>query len=116
MSSESDHENEDFYMDIYHDQGDKNDEVVQVDDEEDKVDEGNEEDEKEEEAGENEDVDEEADKRYWEAKAKEGVHRVCRVISEAITMIDNINKFTAKEKKSGHTRYTAHFPARRSPC
>jgi hypothetical protein len=78
-------------MDIYDDVETRNDVMVDEDDkavdeddndEDDKMEEEKEEDEKEEEAGEKEDVDEDADKRYWEAKAKEGVHRVSLVISE----------------------------------
>ena len=107
MSNESDRENE---MDIYQDYPwQDHDENDKVDDEEEKVEEEeNENDEKdsEEEADEKEDVDEEADKRYWEAKAKEGVQKVCLVISETV---DNINKFTAKEKKSCHMGYTTYL-------
>jgi hypothetical protein len=107
MSNASDHEKD---MDIYQDYPWQDDENDKVDDEEEiVVDEENEKDEKEEEADEKEDVDEEADKRYWEAKAKEGVQKVCLVISETV---DNIKKFTAKEKKSCHTRYTAHLSVR----
>jgi hypothetical protein len=94
-------------MNIYQDV----DEDEKVNDEDDKLDEenGEGEDENEEEDnddaghGKEEDVDEEADKRYWEAKAKEGhgVRRVlCLVISDAV---DYINKFT-QPKKSQATR------------
>ena len=51
------------------------------DDEKDKMDVSEEEDN---DADENEDVDEEvekAEKRYWEAKTKEGVHKVCLMIA-----------------------------------
>ena len=72
-------------MDIYEDCDIQveNDKVDDEDDKEDGEDDKTEE-ENEEEAGEKEDVaDEEADERYWKAKAKEGVHRVClSVISE----------------------------------
>ena len=76
--SDSEGENEDFCMDMYQDVEDE-----KVNDEDDKMDEenGEEEDENEEDnndASEEEDVDEEADRRYWEAKAKEG-HGVRRV-------------------------------------
>ena len=81
MSSDSNQEN----MDIYEDRDIQveNDKVDDEDDKEDGEDDKTEE-ENEEEAGEKEDVaDEEADERYWKAKAKEGVHRVClSVISE----------------------------------
>ena len=81
------HEDEDF-MDIDEDLQRDNkvdDEDKEVGEEESEGDEGDE-NEEDIEAGEEEDIDEEADKRYWEAKAKEGVHKVCSVISEA----DNI--------------------------
>ena len=42
------------------------------------------------------DIDEDADKRYWEAKAKEGVN-------------------TAKKEKSCHMRHTTQLPTRHSP-
>ena len=79
ISSGSDHESE--FSDMYMDQ-DVDDKVLDdKDDEKDKMDvseeEGND-------ADENEDVDEEvekAEKRYWEAKTKEGVHKVCLVIA-----------------------------------
>jgi hypothetical protein len=77
MSSDSDQECMDIYED--HDYQVEND---RVDDEDDKMDGEDDkimmEDENEEEPGEKEDVaDEEADERYWKAKAKEGVHKVC---------------------------------------
>ena len=97
-------ENEDFGMDMSQEDQDI-DVDNKTDDEDDKMDEKHGEDEDEEEdknvASEEEDVDEEADKQYWEAKGKEGVHRVCLVISEAV---DNINKFTQPKKKSQATR------------
>ena len=67
---------------------------------------------------EEEDVDADADKRYWEAKAKEGVHRVSDVtISEAVNNINKLpKKNIAKEKKPSHTRYSAQLPARCSAC
>ena len=84
------HEDEDF-MDIDEDlqRDDKVDdedrELREVGEEES---EGDERDENKEdlEASEEEDIDKEADKQYWEAKTKEGVCKVCSVISEA----DNI--------------------------
>lgn len=88
---ESDHEGLD--TDIY---GDK------VDDEDEEMDEEeNEEDGKEEEAGEEEDVDKEAEKRYMEAKVKEGVHQVCiRVmISEAVENINKLSNSHSRRKK-----------------
>ena len=87
------HEDEDF-MDIDEDQDDK------VDDEDreprevgEKESEGDERDENEEdlEPSEEEEIDKEADKRYWEAKAKEGVHKVCLRSQKQITS-DNIFK------------------------
>ena len=78
------HEDDDF-MDIDEDlqRDDKVDR--EVGEEESEGDEGDE-NEEDLEAGEEEDIDEEADKWYWEAKAKEGVCKVCSVILEA----DNI--------------------------
>jgi hypothetical protein len=99
-------ENEDFDVDMYRDfddmYGDIN-EDEKVDEERGENEEGeegeNEEDKND--AAEEEDVDEEADERYWEAKAKEGIRKVCLVISEAV---DNIYKFTQPKKKSQATR------------
>jgi hypothetical protein len=78
----NDREIDDFAMDIYEDfDRDKGEEVDDnlKDDKVDEEDEENEEDGSEEEdnidAAE-EEIDEEADKRYWEAKAKEGVRKV----------------------------------------
>ena len=102
MSSVNDRENEDLQMDIYQDYED--DEVDNEPEEEKVKGEENEEDESEkeelEEASEKEDLDEEADKRYWEAKAEEGVHKVCRVISEAVKTLTNLQP----KKKSQATR------------
>jgi hypothetical protein len=101
-------ENEDFDIDMYEDMyGDINeDENLKVDEERGEHEEGEEgkneeEDKNDATSGEEEDVDEEAVKRYWEAKAKEGIRKVCLVILEAV---DNINKFTQPKKKSQATR------------
>ena len=73
-------ENEDFDIDMYEDMyGDINeDENLKVDEERGENEEGEneEEDKNDASSGKEEDVDEEAVKRYWEAKAKEGVHKV----------------------------------------
>ena len=93
MSIDSDLEND---MELHHDVEDE-----KTVDEDDKVEKEENDNDKEEEGGETEDVDEDADKRYWEAKAKEGVQKVYLVISEAV---DNINKFTQPKKKNQATR------------
>ena len=78
MSFDSDHWQESMY-DGFQVENDKvDDEIEKADGEDEKMDE----DEKEDVADEKEDVDEEADKRYWEAKSKEGDHRVWLMISE----------------------------------
>ena len=80
-----------------------------VNDGDEEVDEEENEEGKEQEAGEEEDVDEEADKRYWEAKAKEGVHMVWLVTSENSVgrhtgilmgqeLVDVIRKFNFEDK------------------
>lgn len=103
----SDHRNNDSDVDMYSESLNDDDPVSEGngEDEEDEEDEKGEEDNNEE--GENtgkeednnvseeEDVDVDADKRYWEAKAKEGVRRVSLVISEAV---NNINKLQNKTK------------------
>ena len=71
---ENDSEDVGMDIDVYGDN--------KVNDGDEEVDEEENEEDKEQEAGEEEDVDEEADKRYWEAKAKEGVHKVCFMTSE----------------------------------
>jgi hypothetical protein len=81
-------ENPDIYMPpVDHWQDLDEDDKVDEEDEQNKEDEegqNKEDDNIEIDVSEEEDVDDEAEKRYWETKTKEGVRKVCLVISEEV--------------------------------
>lgn len=54
---------------------------------------------------EEEDIDEDADKRYWDAKGKEGVRKVSLVISETVNNITKQKKHSQRKKVMLHEIY-----------